>query len=99
MKSRNSRKNGKKKRKTNDHNNHRSRDKKRIVEDRRPIANGGKEKVNYNEAIKYLLSLVQAKKKDQEKFLKACTPDTGVDPKQLVQDLLHERRKDEREDA
>ncbi len=59
----------------------------------------GKKKVNYNEAIKYLLSLVQAKKKDQEKFLKACTPDTGVDPKQLVQDLLHERRKDEREDA
>ncbi len=59
----------------------------------------GKKKVNYNEAIKYLLSLVQAKKKDQDKFLKVCTPDAGVDPKQLVQELLHERRKDEREDS
>lgn len=55
-----------------------------------------KKKVDYNDAIKYLLSLYNGKKKDPEKLSLACSPIEGVDPKELIKGLYEERRKDDR---
>jgi len=53
-----------------------------------------KKKINYNDAIKFLISNLN-NKKNQEKFRKACEKIKDIDIKEVLDELYLERRKDE----
>ncbi len=53
-----------------------------------------KKKINYNEAIKFLISNLK-NKKNQEKFRKACEQIKDIDINEVLDELYLERRKDE----
>jgi len=53
-----------------------------------------KKKINYNDAIKFLISNLN-KKKNQEKFRKACEKINDIDINEVLDELYLERRKDE----
>lgn len=53
-----------------------------------------KKKINYNDAIKFLISNLN-NKKNQEKFRKACEKIKDIDINEVLDELYLERRKDE----
>lgn len=53
-----------------------------------------KKKINYNDAIKFLISNLN-NKKNQEKFRKACEKINDIDINEVLDELYLERRKDE----
>lgn len=53
-----------------------------------------KKKINYNDAIKFLISNLN-NKKNQEKFRKACEKIKDIDIDDVLDELYLERRKDE----
>lgn len=53
-----------------------------------------KKKINYNDAIKFLISNLN-KKKNQEKFRKACEKINDIDINEVLDELYLERKKDD----
>jgi len=55
-----------------------------------------KRKINYNDAIKYLLHQKPAKEVDIDKLKVACEEVPGIDPIKLIEVLHHERKRDDK---
>jgi hypothetical protein len=55
-----------------------------------------KRKVNYNDAIKYLIQRSSGRRLDVEKFKSACKQIPGADPKVLIESLYKERKHDDK---
>ncbi len=53
-----------------------------------------KKKVDYNTAIKYLISK-ELKTKDQTKLMKACGKVNGINAREVIYELYNERKKDD----
>ncbi len=53
-----------------------------------------KEKVDYNAAIKYLISK-EMKTKDPTKLMKACEKVMGINSQEIISELYNERKKDD----
>ncbi len=55
-----------------------------------------KRKINYNDAIKYLLQKDDGRQIDVEKLKSACNQMPGANPKIMVEALIRERKHDDK---
>ncbi len=55
-----------------------------------------KRKINYNDAIKFLLEQEPRKQQDINMFKEACERVRGIDPGELIEALHDERRHDDK---